>query len=274
MNTTSLSDLEKRLYEDARSFVYPPTPDIASSISWASHTRSPFRAAWFPASRLAMAATLLLVILIGLMAVPAVRAQILEFLQIGSIRIFLVEPAPSPSPALTASPSAADPGASALPPTATQAVPLTPLPSLLNLSGQTTLIQAQDQVDFPIRLPGYPDNLGAPDHVFLEHLGGSVVVLVWLQPEQPDDVQLSLMQLGPGAFIEKTPPQVIAQVEVNAQPAIWTEGPHNLRYLSSSGPVDLIVAGNVLIWQEGEITFRLAGNLTLDEAVKIAESLR
>ncbi|HEX6303289.1 MAG TPA: hypothetical protein VFZ76_03805 [Anaerolineales bacterium] len=274
MNTTSLSDLEKRLYEDARSFVYPSTPDIASSVSWHSHARSPFRAGSLLGSRLAMAITLLLVILTGLMAVPAVRAQILEFLQIGSIRIFLDEPAPSPSPALTASPSAVDPGAFALPPTATPAATLTPLPSLLNLSSQSTLIQAQDQVDFPIRLPGYPYDLGAPDHVFLEHLGGSVVVLVWLQPDQPDDVQLSLMQLSPGAFIEKTPPQVIVEVEVNAQPAIWTEGPHHLRYLSSSGPVDLIVAGNVLIWQEGEITFRLAGDFTLDEAVKIAESLR
>jgi hypothetical protein len=274
MNDTSLRGLEKRLYEDARSFGYPPTPDIASAVSWERDARPTVGAGWLPGSRLAMAITLVLVILIGLMTVPTVRAQILEFLQIGGIRILLGEPAPSPSPAPTSSPSAQDAGAFDLPSTARQATSATPSPSLLNLSGETTLIEAQNQVDFRIRIPEYPDELGPPDHVFLEQLGGPVVVLVWLQPDRPDDVQLSLIQLGPGGFLEKTPPRVVAEVEVDDQPAIWTEGPHQLRYLSSNGPVDLLVEGNVLIWTGDETTFRLAGDFSLEQAVKIAVSLR
>jgi hypothetical protein len=33
-----------------------------------------------------------------------------------------------------------------------------------------------------------------------------------------------------------------------------------------------VIGSNVLIWAEGETTFRLEGELALDEAVRIAES--
>jgi hypothetical protein len=37
--------------------------------------------------------------------------------------------------------------------------------------------------------------------------------------------------------------------------------------------VPLVVEGNILIWEQGGITYRLETNLPLEEAVKIAESL-
>lgn len=280
MNQSSRTDLERRLYEDARAFEYPPTPDIAASVNWNSQHHPHDRAVLFSGPRLAMALVLLLVVLTGLMAVPTVRAQILDFLQIGSVRIFLSEPTAPPSPATSSAQPTSDlatsdlPQSGIVPPTATPATSLSPPPTLLNLSGKTSLIQAQDQVGFHIRLPGYPEGLGSPDHVFVENIGGPIVVLVWLQPNGSEEVALTLMQLSPGAVVEKTPPRAIEEVQVNDQPAIWAEGRHQLRYRAASGPVELVVDGNVLIWKEGEITFRLAGDFTLDEALRIAESLQ
>jgi hypothetical protein len=34
-----------------------------------------------------------------------------------------------------------------------------------------------------------------------------------------------------------------------------------------------MIEGHVLIWTEGEVTYRLETKLTLDEAIKVAESL-
>jgi hypothetical protein len=44
----------------------------------------------------------------------------------------------------------------------------------------------------------------------------------------------------------------------------------------SNGEIDLrrMIEGHVLIWADGPITYRLETDLSLDEAVKIAESLK
>ena len=47
-------------------------------------------------------------------------------------------------------------------------VELAPGPILLNLAGATTLAEASDGVDFTIRLPTYPADLGPPDQVYLQ----------------------------------------------------------------------------------------------------------
>ena len=57
------------------------------------------------------------------------------------------------------------------------------LASILDLKGKTSLPAARARVDFPIRLPTYPPDLGSPDGVFLQDINGAVVVLVWLTPE-------------------------------------------------------------------------------------------
>jgi hypothetical protein len=55
---------------------------------------------------------------------------------------------------------------------------------------------------------------------------------------------------------------------------VWAEGPYLLQL--SGGDIDLrrLVEGHVLIWTDGPITYRLETDLTLDEAVRIAESLK
>lgn len=256
---------EARLRRTTQAFPYPATPDVAGAVRARLAAESSPKAAPRAGSisrRLVWAALLVLLILGGLLAVPQVRARVIEFLQIGAIRIFLAEPTPTPTPG---------------PHTPTPQPSPTPLASLLNLAGETTLAEAEQRAGFSIRLPAFPADLGLPDHVFLQDMNGPVVVLVWLDPARPGGIRLSLHQFGPGTFAEKGNPVTVLETQVKGQRAIWAEGPHLLQiWRGSEVDYDLrrLVEGRVLIWTEGELTFRLESDLALEEAIKVAESLR
>ncbi|HEX8682911.1 MAG TPA: hypothetical protein VF707_11390, partial [Ardenticatenaceae bacterium] len=242
-----------------------PSPTFAATLEAqvrAATPRPTIRRRVSPARWLGWAA-LLLLMLAGLLAVPQVRAGLLEVLRIGAVRILLVEPTP------TVSSSGQAP------------VTATPVPrtAALGLVGETTLDEAQREAGFPVRLPTYPADLGPPDQVFLQDLDGAVVVLVWLDPTDPREVRLSLHQLANTTFAEKGEPESIERTTVHGRPAIWSEGPYVLQFRRADGTymgLQRLVTGNVLIWQEedGGVTYRLETDLPLDEARRIAESLR
>jgi hypothetical protein len=209
---------------------------------------------------------IVLLILGGLLSVPQVRAAVVEFLQIGVIRILLAEPTPTAT-LPPATPAGRQPTPSPSP---------TPLRSVLDLAGETTLAEARARANFSIRLPAYPADLGEPDHVFFQDLQGPVVVLVWMDPAQPDRVRLSLHQLGEDTLAMKGEPRLIEETTVNGQRAIWTEGPYVLQF-QRGNRVDYdfrrLVEGHVLLWVEEDTTYRLETDLPLEEAVRVAESL-
>jgi hypothetical protein len=261
--------LEERLVDAAASFHYPPTPDIAGSVRKRLQTDRG-RRGWRPPvapRRLAWALAVLLLLFGGIIATPDARARILAFLRIGSVEIVV----PTASPPLRSTPAEQRTAPTASP---------TPLSSRLNLNGQTTLAEAQQRVDFPIHLPSYPEDLAAPDGVYVQDLGGLVVILVWLEPGSSTRVRMSLHQLTEDAFAEKQVQQreLIQETTVNGQRAAWVRGPHILQFRTPSGGFDLherrLVLGNVLIWEENEVTYRLETELPLEEAVRVAESLR
>jgi len=271
MNTQDLHTRQEHLRKWSQDFPYPATPDIAGSI--ARHLQGEARFAQPLRPRLAWGIIALVFLLGVLMAVPTVRAQVLEFLQIGAIRIFLVEPTPTAAHVFTQTPVQAGQPES---PTASATPSPSPgvYPSISELAGETSLAEARSQLDFPIWLPTYPSDLGQPDRVFLQDLGGQSVLLVWMDPAEPDRIRLNLLLMGPGTFAEKVTSSVIEETTVNGQRAIWTEGPHLLHLGGSIHDyVPLVVKGNVLIWGEEEVTYRLETDLPLDEAVRVAESL-
>jgi hypothetical protein len=268
---------EQQLVATARAFAYPPTPDLAQNVTHSLQSRRQRKAGWSRAPRLAWAAAALLVLFSCLLAVPSVRAQIMEFLQVGIVRIFLVEPTPTQTaipPAITPEPGAVEPGL-ALSPLASPFPTLTLRTSVPELLGETSLDEASQQVPFAIQLPEYPEDLGNPDRVYLQDLEGQVLVLVWLDGEQPDRVRLSLHMYARGSMIgEKFQPRAVQETRVYGDPAVWAEGPYFLRL--SNGTYDQIrlIEGHVLIWESGEITYRLETDLPLEEAVRVAESLQ
>ena len=234
--------LERQLYKAAQDFGYPATPDIAAGVRYRG--RSPRLGHYVP--RGAWAALAVLLILASALFVPRVWAAVVEFLQLGAVRIFLVEPTPTPIP--EASPE----------------ITPTPLASLLDLAGETTLEKAQAQVNFPIRLPA---EIGLPDKIFLQDFNGPMVILVWVEAE------ISLHYLGPGVLANKGQPRIIRNTTVHEQPALWTEGPYPLQL--SNGDIEFrrIIEGNVLIWTEGVITYRLESSQSLTVTQQLAESL-
>lgn len=263
--------LEEQLHSWSQEMTYPPTPDIAEAV--ARRLQDQDSATKRPRLRPAWALAVILLVLAALMAVPAVRAQVLEYLQIGAIRIFLSAPTPTVTQAearfslMTGTPGR-------LPGTATPVPTLRFYPGLEVLAGETSLAEAQGKLDFEIRIPGYPTDLGQPERVFLQDLGGQAVLLVWMAPGETKRIRLNLLLMGPGTFAEKGLAPVIQETTVAGRPAFWTEGPHLLHLGGDKHQyVPLVVEGNILVWEQDGITYRLESDLSLEEAVKVAESL-
>jgi hypothetical protein len=252
---------EAHIHDTARTFRYPPTPDIAAGVRTQTDLRhsSPYR-------RLAWVAAVTLLVMSALLTVPEVRAVVLEVLRIGGITIFLSEPTATP----TITPAPTETGvARTLRPTITPFVEPTPVSSVLDLPGETTLDAARNAVRFDIALP--PD-FGEPDRVFLQDLGGGVVTLVWLDTD--GEVELALQILDERTVGSKYEPYDYRQTRVNGQTAYWLTGEHLLAfYLGPDSDFLRIVQSSVLIWEQDNITYRLETNTTLEEAVRIAESL-
>jgi hypothetical protein len=255
---------EKQLSSVAKGLDYPRTPDIAGSVMARLRPSTPSR---FVSRRFAWTLTVILILFSSLMLIPPARAAIIEFIQIGIVRIFRAEPAPPP-------PNQESP-LTMFPVTSTPWPTSQPLISILeNLAGEMTFEEAQQTVDYPILLPSYPPGLGRPDHVFVQDADGDMTVLVWLDPQQPEQVLMSLHIVPPGSWaIDKVNPTEIEETAVNGQPAIWAVGPYPLRLYNGELEFMRLIEGRVLIWREGDITYRLETNLSLAEAIKIAESL-
>jgi len=285
---------EQQVREQAAAFDYPPTPDIVAAVrDRLRRERAAVRPRYLPRPRPAMLA--LAALALALLLVPPVRAGLRLLFEIGAVRIFGEAVVVTPSPAFpppTALPPSTQQAATAepqavLPPTAsiaTPALPKTPIPMsqpLLmptDLVGETTLEDARALV--PFRLPSYPPDVGEPDRVFVQHFGSSVAILVWLKPGSDQEVRWSLHALSDNAIAQKlaSANTVIEETTVHDGRAIWVRGPHFLRFMydrrgdSEYRPVP----GNVLIWTEDDLTYRLEvpDDLPLEEARKIAESLR
>jgi hypothetical protein len=256
----------KQLLSISKGLDYPRTPDIAGSVM--TRLRGATRPR-FISRRLVWSLTVILILFSSLMLIPPARAAIIEFIQIGVVRIFRAEPTP------LAPPNQEIPS-TVVPVTATPVPTSQPLiPILENLAGEMTLDEAQKAVNYPILLPSYPPDVGKPDRIFVQDADGKMTVLVWLDPQHPDQILMSLHFLPAGSWaIKKIEPTHIQETTVNSQRAIWAIGPYPLRL--SNGDLDFVrlIDGHVLIWEQGDITYRLETDLSLEEAVKIAESLQ
>lgn len=259
-------ELGGKVRQMASGLVYPPTPDVAAAVGRKLTVQGRPPGRQWPTKALAGALVVILLLLAIVLAVPQVRAAVLEFLQIGAIRIV----------APTATSSAPVGGPAAGPVTASPA----PTTQLLDIAGETSLAEAVARVNFPITLPEYPPDLGPPDQVYLQELGdpgidGSAVILVWRDPARPDEARLSLYEIDvPYYGIKQAPLEVLRETRVNGQLAFWVQGPHRLQLQAGDYQEWFFVPGNVLLWTDGTLSYRLESGLSFEESVLIAESLR
>jgi hypothetical protein len=230
---------------------YPPTPDIAGGV----------RERIAPKNRrlliVRLAQPLLILVLVALivaLAVPDLRARAFDWLHIGAVRIIKDPPAASPTPF----------------PDVLQGYDVTPIASILDWDNEVSLAEARERVDFLI--PAVP-RLGAPDVVFYYELEEPVIILVWKRSEQ---TPISLHLIGSRNRVFKYKVDVETETVVNGRRAVWLTGAHQYEIMPQEGEGAVIqryIHGSVLLWEEDGVTYRLEGELTLDEARALAESL-
>jgi len=180
----------------------------------------------------------LVVLAIGIaLAVPPARSEILDWLGIGNARVEFVDELPD-----------------------------VPVSGRLYLGPRTTLDKARKAVTYRVLTSPL---LGTPKEV---HQLGDQVAFVYghkLVVLQTRGMFFS-KEVGPGTSAE--------QVTVNGQPGLWVSGAeHFVGYIGLSGrpePVRFYLAGDALLWQHDELTLRLEGDLTRDEALRLAKSFR
>jgi hypothetical protein len=260
-------NFENQLNSIASGMEYPPTPDIAGTV--AMRLRVSTRPRFF-SKRLAWSLTIVLVLLSSLMLIPTARAAIIEFIQIGIVRIF---PQPQVSP-IEMVPTTLPQNETPMTATSQASLPSL-IPLLESVSGERDLAHAQNIAPYPILLPKYPSDLGEPYYVFVQDADGAMTNIVWMDRQQPQRVRLSLHFIPTGSWaINKMGPRVIQETRVNGQDAIWAEGPYPLFMQNGELTITRLIEGNVLIWADGDVTYRLETDQDLEEAIKTAESLK
>jgi hypothetical protein len=215
--------------------------------------------AWQP---VAAAAALVVAVFIGsLVAFPTVRQAVADWLGVRGIGITIV-----PS--------------------------LTPLPTehgSLLLGTPVSLEEARATVPWPIVLPDDP-SLGPPDEVYVDRsrFASGVVSLVWsARPGYPaastTGAGLVLTEFRGSVneqFFQKVagPGTTIEHVSVNGHFGYWISGaPHEFFAVDPNGnpvPQTIHLAGDVLIWEDGELTLRIESALTKDDAIRVGSKIR
>jgi hypothetical protein len=259
-----MADLELALRSLAeRDDLFPETPgiaaDIAAQIGPARRSR---RVDW---RMVAIVALIVLVALAAALAIPDSRSAIADFFGIEGIRI---ERRPGEAPNVPATPAS--------------------IGGSLLLGERTTLDRASAAAPFEVMLPA-DAAAGPPGEVWLNRRDGATVVgLIWPAsgdlPEIGDTgVGMLLLEIETGAndeiFIKKMVGSgEMTTADVNGRTGIWIENGVLAVAPVEGLMVDLLDpavrrSGNVLIWSDGDITYRLETSLPMADAVRIAGSL-
>jgi hypothetical protein len=251
-----MADLERALRELAAAEDWPPTPDIATTVSArlralpaARRARSTQRRRWTLAIVLAA-----FVALPGgaALAFPEVREDLLEWLGLSSVEVRR-----SPQPP--------------------RARPLSPEP---DLGRRVTLTRARELIGFEPRLPAA---LGRPDAARVE---GRRLSLVYrprpgLRANRAEGIGLLITeQRGAGVIAEKAvgPATRVRSVGVDGAPGAWITGqPHVIIFQDTRGRFredEPRLAGDTLVWERDGLVLRIEGAASLAAALRIARSVR
>ena len=231
-----MPELDAVLTELGRQVEFPPTPNLAPAV----RRRLGERRSWRRPVALVLA---VLVVAIGAaLAVPQARTAILDWLGLRGVHIVRVEK-----------------------------LPPVPVVGNLDLGRQVTLAEARR------RAPWLLVPTDAPDRVYVSTaIPGGKVSLLW---GTPASVRLLLTEFrAQQTYIEKLiePNTEVEPVEIG-DIGVWLEEPHVLLFTDRDGRFrqnTARLAGKTLLWQQGDLTFRLESGLDRTGAVALANSLR
>ncbi len=156
------------------------------------------------------------------------------------------------------------------------------------LGERMTLATAQSRVGYRILIPAEA-KFEVPDEVYLnEEVSGGQVTLLYRARTDLPAASFTGTGLLLTEFRGRTDRQSIEKavgggtglrrVQVHGQPGFWISGaPHDLFYLDENGlhiPQQVRLAGNVLLWQHGDVTLRIEWMLGKRAALDLADSVR
>jgi hypothetical protein len=158
----------------------------------------------------------------------------------------------------------------------------------LGLGERATLEEARRRVGFPVLVPGAA-GFQQPAAVYVNEAvpaGGRVDLVYRARPglsASPfTDVGLLVTEFRgqpTPEFLKKVAVLgMVEEVRVGGEPGYWFSGePHFFTYRDAAGNLrdeQTRLAGNTLVWQRGELTLRIEGEISRQEALRIAESMR
>ena len=233
---------EDRLVADLRALGDTGTsreasPELVAAVVAAIGTvPGPRARGWQPPRRVVL---VVLAVLVALVAAPPVRATVADWFGFGGVRVEQGDPVGDAAP-----PPAAPPG---------------------------DLDDAVAQVSFVVLVP---EALGTPTGIEVSP-DERVLSMTWTRADG-SVVRLDQFDARLDFAVLKRAPGV-EYAAVGASDALWFEEPHEVALYERDGSrrtETARLAGHTLIWSTGPTTLRLEGDLSLDEAVRIAESAR
>ncbi len=257
-------DLVLALHELGERLDFPPGDPVAAALgrirplqAFSSRDRAPRRPIPRTKRLLVAAAGVLLVALAGTLVAPSSRRAVGRWLGIGSVSVTYTDEVPA------AAGRTYDLG--------------TPVP----------LAQAVERADAAGWQLRAPRSVGDPARAFVGRPAGGVN-LAWApsaeRPELGDSGIGLLLTAMPGTTDaggmskQATGGTTVELVRVGDDPAYWIAGdPHEVVLTDAEGDVvhdSARLAGNTLVWTDGDVTYRLESALDRDEAVDLASTMR
>lgn len=230
-----MTELELRLHELRREIAWPETPAIEPDLRVAPARRRRGR-------QLVVVLAVLLVLLAGVLALSeGARSAFLEIFHIRGATVERVERLPE--------------------------VPTTGIP----LGQRVSREEAERRIGLPLV------DVGEPDAVYVR---GTTASLVYGSSSHP---RLVLTE-GRGTLWDGLVKKLagagtrVEEVTVNGEPGLFVSGgPHVVMFIGKDGVIQderTFLAGTVLLWNRDRLLLRLEGDLTRDEALKLAESAK
>ncbi|MDP9324918.1 MAG: hypothetical protein M3O87_00080 [Candidatus Dormibacteraeota bacterium] len=260
-----MNDIESRLSALSSDVAWPTTPDFGTGLrrrlarpEGPARRRDQRPTTW---RRVAVVAAVVLAIVAAALAIPPAREGLARLFGIRGVSIQRQQ---SPIPSATAG-NQLDRGL---------------------LGGRTSLSDAARVTGITIRPPSL---LGAPDEVRTRKLSTTTAITMVYNPraDLPDPngtgvgMLITVFRAGVDkAFFGKIvgPGTQIDEVQLASGTGYWIHGsPHAVVIrLANGDPAldELRLSQDTLLWQEGDVTYRLESALGRDDAVRIANSMR
>jgi len=230
-----MAELETALRQLGGEVAFPPTPDLAPAI----RGRLDRSRSWRRPVAIALAVAVVAAAA-AVLAVPQSRSAILDWLGLRNVGVVRVD-----------------------------TLPAVPARGRLDLGRPATLAEAKRRAPWLL----LPDTKSDSAWVS-ESLPGGKVSLLW---GTPSNVRLLLTEFTGRTYIEKVigGDTRVERVKIGDAGA-WFEGPHVVMFQDRNGRFresHARLARNTLVWQMGDVTLRLEGSLTEDQALRIARTV-